>query len=268
VVVAGANRPHWIGLPASNTEIDDLRGIFEDTHADPDEQYRRLTNRRANKERVLAALPHCRVIHFATHGYYRRDAGAGASAASDGNASTSGVEGEPDGNLPGFDRRALAALFPGIASGIVLSGANAAQHLEHDDGILTAYEIASLDLRQADLVVLSACETAVGNYAPGEGPLSVQWAFHMAGAKSCVAGLWRVDDVATACLMQRFYENLWTKKLGRLDALREAQLWALRHPEELAAAARSRGADLPADAEAPLTSPRYWAAFTISGDWR
>ena len=94
-------------------------------------------------------------------------------------------------------------------------------------------------------------------------PIGLQRAFQVAGAKSVVASLWKVPDSATARLMQRFYENLWEKKMGKLEALREAQIWMLRDKG-------NRGLALPKDApkdDEPLP-PYYWAAFVLSGDWR
>jgi CHAT domain-containing protein len=97
-----------------------------------------------------------------------------------------------------------------------------------DDGILTASEVAQIDLRETELVVLSACETGLGAVAGGEGILGLQRAFQLAGAKTVVASLWQVSDEATLALMVEFYRNLWERRLGRLEALREAQLAMLR----------------------------------------
>ena len=125
-----------------------------------------------------------------------------------------------------------------------------------------------MDLSRVDLATLSACETGLGESAAGEGLLGLQRAFQIAGAKTTVCSLWQVPDKATQLLMQRFYENLWNRnpKMSKLEALREAQLWLLnkRQPELI------RGLELTSadDAHAPRLSPRYWAAFELSGDWR
>jgi CHAT domain-containing protein len=150
-------------------------------------------------------------------------------------------------------------------SGVALSGANTPSAENEDDGILTAVEVGGLDLERTELVVLSACETGLGSVAGGEGVLGLQRAFQLSGAKTTVASLWKIPDRATMQLMQRFYENLWDKKLSKLDALREAQLWMLKE-------GRQRGLDLE-DAVAKKSHsgrlpPRYWAAFVLSGDWR
>jgi hypothetical protein len=87
-----------------------------------------------------------------------------------------------------------------------------------------------LALRGCDLVVLSACETGLGNLESGQGVLGLQRAFQAAGARAVVASLWKVDDAATGVLMDRFYSNLWTRKLPTLEALRQAQLAVLNDP--------------------------------------
>src|SRR6185295_6838993 len=121
-----------------------------------------------------------------------------------------------------------------------------------DDGYLTAEEVGWLDLSKVELVVLSACETALGKAESGEGLLGLRRAFELAGAKTVVSSLWSVKDESTSRLMQSFYENLWVKKMGRADALRAAQL-------EMLAKNRVQFHD-------PL--PSTWGAFVLSGEWR
>ncbi len=163
----------------------------------------------------------------------------------------------------------LAGFHPGLLSGLVLAGANQVSQPERDDGILTALEVAGLDLGEVELATLSACETGLGETAGGEGLLGLQRSFQIAGTRTVVAGLWKVPDRATQVLMQRFYQNLWQKKMGKLPALREAQLWMLRegqqHPEI------QRGLDFPHNDQprkGDRLPPYYWAAFVLSGDWR
>ena len=123
------------------------------------------------------------------------------------------------------------------------------------------------------MVTLSACETGLGESAGGEGLLGLQRAFQIAGTKTVISGLWKVPDSATQMLMVRFYENLWAKKMGKLAALREAQIWMLREvpkdPRLLAKASRGLELDAtPGDVGSEGLSPRHWAAFVLSGDWR
>ena len=169
----------------------------------------------------------------------------------------------------------VRGFHPGLLSGLAFSGANHQPEPDQDDGILTADEIASLRLDGIDLVVLSACETGLGEVAGGEGLLGVQRAFQVAGAQTTVASLWEVDDVATRWLMERFYRNYWEKEMSKVDALREAQLYLLNHPEELRDIlddpAEIRGVQrLQRDEEGQpkRLSPQFWAAFVLSGDWR
>jgi CHAT domain-containing protein len=124
-------------------------------------------------------------------------------------------------------------------------------------------EVAVLDLRNVELATLSACETGLGRAAGGEGLLGLQRAFQVAGVHSTVATLWKINDDASRSLMIDFYENLWEKKMSRVEALRQAQLTMLNEGVH-------RGlekVDRPADAKKRL-SPFYWAAFVLSGDWR
>lgn len=123
-------------------------------------------------------------------------------------------------------------------SSIVLHGENEASQLLRID------EIARLEL-SADLVVLSACETALGTVKAGEGVLGLVRAFFCAGARSVCASMWKVDDMATAALMNSFYKKIVTEGLSKTEALRASQLemvgtdrWAL---------------------------PRFWAAFVLVG---
>ncbi len=113
---------------------------------------------------------------------------------------------------------------------------------EHD-GWLTVGEIYGLDLRQTDLVVLSACETQLGDLSRGDELVGMTRAFIYAGAPSVIASLWSVDDAATAQLMERFYIHL-RARMGKAEALRQAQL----------------------DIQAEYPHPYYWAGFVLSGD--
>ena len=115
------------------------------------------------------------------------------------------------------------------------------------DGFLRLHEIYNLDL-DAGLVVLSACETALGKEVHGEGLVGLIRGFLYAGSKSVMASLWKVDDRATAVLMSRFYRAMLSDGLAPAAALRKAQLSML--------------------AENRWRDPRDWAAFGLLGDWR
>jgi CHAT domain-containing protein len=129
-----------------------------------------------------------------------------------------------------------------------------------------------LPLPNLELVVLSACETGLGDVAGGEGVFGLQRAFHLAGARSVVASLWKVDDRATAALMALFYEQLWTKTMPPVIALQRAQLALYRHPELIARWAQERGVVVVPDAEPAERNAeraraptKLWAAFLVSG---
>jgi CHAT domain-containing protein len=132
--------------------------------------------------------------------------------------------------------------------------------------LLTALEVSGLDLGQVELAVLSACETSRGEVVRGEGVWGLQAAFQVAGAKTVVASLWKVDDAATQALMVAFYRNLWEGGHGRLAAMRQAQLAMLRGNLHRPPAPHAPGSEGERP-ELPL-APYYWAAFVHSGDWR
>ena len=115
------------------------------------------------------------------------------------------------------------------------------------DALLRLNEIFNLSLN-ADLVVLSACETALGKEIKGEGLIGLTRGFMYAGAPRVVASLWNVEDRATAELMKRFYEGMLKRQLRPAAALREAQLALSRDKR--------------------WSAPYYWAAFILQGDWR
>jgi CHAT domain-containing protein len=98
-------------------------------------------------------------------------------------------------------------------TGLAMAGANAAWRGDEipsdiEDGILTAYEISNLDLRKTQMVVLSACQTGLGDIKAGEGVFGLQRAFRMAGVKTIIMSLWNVDDTSTAEIMEAFFNNL------------------------------------------------------------
>ncbi len=130
-------------------------------------------------------------------------------------------------------------------SGLVLSLVD--QSGKSIDGFLRLHEIYNLDL-DADLVVLSACRTALGQEVHGEGLVGLTRGFMYAGAARVVSSVWNVDDRASAELMARFYHALLTEHLSPASALRAAQLSMLREPR--------------------WSNPHYWAAFGLQGEWR
>jgi len=130
-------------------------------------------------------------------------------------------------------------------SGVVLSLVD--EQGRPQNGFLRLYDIYNLKLG-ADLVVLSACQTALGKEINGEGIVGLTRGFMYAGAPRVVASLWRIDDRATAELMKRFYAGMLREKLRPAAALREAQVSMLK--------------------EKRWQAPYYWSAFTLQGEWK
>jgi CHAT domain-containing protein len=129
-----------------------------------------------------------------------------------------------------------------------------------DDGILTALEVAELDLSGVELAVLSACQTGLGKVAGGEGLLGLQRAFQAAGAESVVATLWNIPSGQSEQLMSRFYKNLWEQHMPPRGALRQAQLDMLQNDPTRG------GIPLDDDSDKSAMPPYYWAAFVLSTD--
>jgi CHAT domain-containing protein/Tfp pilus assembly protein PilF len=113
------------------------------------------------------------------------------------------------------------------------------------DGRLEVHEIYGLDLKQADLVVLSGCDTGLGGHGAGDDVVGLTRAFLFAGAPAVVASLWSIDDAASAVLMAEFYRRLDGSRIGVAEALRAAQLEMSEHPR--------------------WGAPFFWAAFAPTG---
>jgi len=135
-----------------------------------------------------------------------------------------------------------------VLSGLALAGVNQRWSGDGEDGILTALETAGLDLWGTRLVVLSACETGVGDVKLGDGVYGLRRALVLAGSESQVMSLWQVSDEATRDLMVDYYRRL-RRGEGRADALRQVQLAMLKGRQD-------------------LQHPFFWASFILSGDWR
>ena len=179
-----------------------------------------LIGSRASETR-LKQLHAPRILHIATHGFFLQDQESASDAPS----------------LPEN---------PLLRSGLALAGANQ-RRSGKDDGILTALEAARLDLQGTELVVLSACESGLGEIKNGEGVYGLRRALVLAGAQAQVTSLWKVSDAATRELMVGYYERLLQGE-GRAAALRNVQRRML--------------------ADSSRSHPYYWAGFFASGNWR
>jgi len=172
------------------------------------------------------------ILHIATHGFFLKNLPKQEKNKSD--------------DFRGISKNKFVE-NPLLRSGLLLAGAERTWQGEKtrgEDGILTAEEVIMIDLSGTDLVVLSACETGLGEINNNEGVYGLQRAFQQAGAKSVLMSLWKVSDNATQKMMSYFYENLLVKKQFKREAFRNAQL---KLKEE-------------------FPNPFYWGAFVLIGE--
>jgi CHAT domain-containing protein/tetratricopeptide (TPR) repeat protein len=196
-----------------------------------------------------------RVLHLATHGFFLSD---GCVTATVGTRSVGGLVTPNSTNTSKPARPVAGARTPPenplVMSGLALAGANrrAAAAPGEDDGILTAEEVASMNLEGVEWAVLSACDTGLGTVTAGEGVLGLRRAFQIAGVHTVIMSLWSVEDRATQQWMEALYHARLGDHLDTADAVRQASLTLIRDR-------RAKGQS---------TNPFYWAAFVAAGDWR
>jgi CHAT domain-containing protein len=199
----------------------------------------------ASEERVKQ-IRAPRILHLATHGFFLNEQDRSAWLKDTERGLTfSSPDQRPTPLPPGIEN-------PLLRSGLVLAGANqlGKESVEgEDDGILTALEISGIPLWGTDLVVLSACETGVGEARRGEGVFGLRRAFQLAGARTVVMSLWSVPDEETAALMKDYYRRM-KGGVGKAQALREASLGLMKGRREKVGAAH----------------PFYWGAFVSVGE--
>jgi CHAT domain-containing protein len=177
-----------------------------------------------------------RMLHLATHGFFLPEQPVPEAL----------VEGRGAGPTPVERAALLQRESPLLRSGIALAGFN--KRTEGSEaGVLTALEVAGLDLYGTRLVVLSTCESGLGEASAGEGVYGMRRALTMAGAETQVMSLWQVDTGRTRELMGAYYRQL-KDGAGRSDAMRDVQLAML--------------------ADSKTASPNLWASFIVSGEWR
>jgi CHAT domain-containing protein len=233
------------GLPASAREAGEVAGIWKETAVDV-EQAQVFVGRAANESTFKQLGPGSRVLHLATHGFFLGDS---CASGLDG---TRAVGGLTTGSKP--EQPAGTRENPLLLSGLALAGANRriAARPDEEDGILTAEEVASLNLEGVEWAVLSACDTGLGELKAGEGVFGLRRAFQVAGVRTVIMSLWSVEDRAARQWMLALYRGRLEKKLDTADAVREAGLTVLRDR-------RAKGL---------TTHPFYWAGFVAAGDWR
>ena len=231
---------HFESLDGTGAEVQEVARLWTGSPA------RVLRGRDANERAFKRAAQGNRVLHLATHGFFL---GSSCSPAAGGTRSVGGLS-KPE------SARSNAGLNenPLLLSGLALAGANrrAAAGPDDDDGILTAEEVAGLNLSGVEWAVLSACDTGLGALKTGEGVFGLRRAFQVAGAQTVIMSLWQVDDEAARDWMRALYAGRQQKKLTTADAVREASLSMLR-------SRRAKGQS---------THPFFWGGFVAAGDWR
>lgn len=192
----------WPALPFTGTEVDTIKRIFDQKGI----MARAYLKIAANEGAIKKMDGHSpSILHIATHGFYVPEAGTYFSG----------------NNVYKLSNDPL------MRNGLILAGGNYAWGGNipvkgSDDGVLTAYEIAQMNLSNTKLVVLSACETALGDIKGSEGVFGLQRAFKMAGVDKMIVSLWQVPDMETSLLMTKFYAN-WLGGAAIGDAFYQAQ---------------------------------------------
>lgn len=260
---SGAKRPAWDGgsvfrgaapaceefrsvrfepLPASRREVEAVARLWG-RRRHPSDPAVTLTGAEATEAAFKHLARGKRVLHLATHGFFL----PGSCAVGEPGARGIGrvtVGRDPDSPHEGFGSLLLA--------GLALAGANRRTIAAGEDGILTAEEVAALDLSGVQWVVLSACDTGRGIARAGEGIFGLRRAFEVAGVRTLILSLWSADDRAAQRWMERLYAARFGAGLDTAAAVQQASLEELR-------GRRARGES---------THPFYWAGFVAAGDWR
>ena len=210
-------------LPGTEKEVDELQKLLKQKGWVTDE----YMENNASEEKVKA-LDNPRIFHIATHGFYTK--------AEDATSQKELTENE-----------AMMAENPLMKSGLLLRGAGdvlakTKYNYNMESGVLTAYEAMSLNLDKTDLVVLSACETGLGEISNGEGVYGLQRAFFVAGAKVLIMSMFKVDDDATQKLILNFYKKWLTTGNMRQSFVEAKKELRVEYPE-----------------------PIYWGAFMMIG---
>jgi CHAT domain-containing protein len=211
-------------LPATKMEVEQIAGTFQKNG------WKVSTYTAAEaSETNIKKEESPRVLHVATHGYFFEDIPMDKS----------------EDRFLGMDRQRVVQ-DPMLRSGLLFTGANKTLQGEEpkgENGLLSAAEASLLDLRETELVVLSACETGRGEIKNGEGVYGLRKAFADAGAQNIIMSLWKVDDKVTQEFMTRFYEVWLNEKTTIREAFNRTQL----------------------EIKAKYPQPYYWGAFILVG---
>ena len=226
--IGPATRSSHVALPGTREEVGGVRALFRETF---DRGPSLLMQESATKAAFHELAPGKRFLHVATHGWFKE---------------VEFPEPQP-GELwtPLGAGETLSSLAPLSFCGLAFAGANQGRNsLGRVPGILTAEELAGMDLSSCELAVLSACETNVGIRSAGSGIESLQSGLHAAGVRTAITSLWKVDDYWTKELMLEFYRRIWVEGQPKAQALWDSKM-----------AMRARRAET-----------RHWAAWVLSGD--
>ncbi|MBS1491382.1 MAG: CHAT domain-containing protein [Bacteroidetes bacterium] len=200
-----------VDLPGTETELNELTQLMKANHISC-----RVFEKELATEEAIKKIQSPQVLHIATHGYF----------------------------LPSLESKNNFENSL-LRSGLLLAGCQKNQATtdeKKEDGVLTAYEASTLSLYNTVLVVMSACETGLGDVKNGEGVYGLQRAFFMAGAHQLLMSLWKVDDQATQWFMVLFYQE-WIKSRNLNQAFHQAQL----------------------QVKEKYPHPFYWGAFILNG---
>lgn len=232
----------WRRLPATESEIADVAA----SQADVDGTAQVLSGAQATERAFKQGAPGRGILHVATHGFFLQGDCAGSDT------TTRGMGRVVEESVAAPHSREPES--PLLLSGLVFAGANRRGEAQGgDDGILTAEEIGACDLRGVKWVVLSACDTGLGDVQAGEGVFGLRRAFRIAGARSLVMSLWSVEDASTRAWMRDLYATQEAKQsVGAAEAVTRASRARI-------AARRAAG---------ETDHPFYWAGFVATESTR
>jgi CHAT domain-containing protein len=265
IACEGFREVHFSPLPDTRQEIQAIRLLWDRvnrgapprsdvaTIAADREPLELLSGSAATKRAFEQRAPGHRILHVATHGFFYVGGCASEWPGLRGIGLLVPVDAVharwPSESAPSENEH-----DPLLLSGLALAGANRRQEAgpDEDNGILTAEEIAVLDLSGVEWVVVSACQSGAGAIRNGEGVFGLKRSFQKAGARTTILSLWEVEDRAAREWMGALYEARLQRGLSTVDATRAASVSVLR-------ARRARG---------ETTHPFFWGGFVASGDWR
>ncbi|HYM75251.1 MAG TPA: CHAT domain-containing tetratricopeptide repeat protein [Candidatus Dormibacteraeota bacterium] len=245
---------HFAALPASQREAENIAALWMQSRAGGGAEIMRgsaaqagigestqMTGADASPEAFTQYAPGKRVLHVATHGFFLEG------------SCESALQRRLDPSKRDESVLPATAENPLLLSGLAFAGANRRSSAKADetDGILTAEEIAGINLEGVDWAVLSACDTGVGEIKVGEGVFGLRRAFQVAGAKTVIMSLWPVEDKTTEQWMGTLYREHFLNGKDTTESVRAASVQILRQRR----------------AKHQSTHPFYWGAFIAAGDW-